>query len=224
MTELYLAACSLPYFFHQICPKIQGAGPGLPPSTAFPLSVRAASRFPGRGHSIAIAIAIAMGLKKLGPQGPPGATRGHLSLKYSILLVEDARLFYFLPTQKVSIVLMHIYSHNPSKSTTPSIIQLSSQTAMALHRSSSDASSAKKGLRGPGTRDRMRAGTPFPRGPKVSDNHMGMLRYGTHQLFAHITHHSTFSLLFSPSLSITWSTSQTFTEVKQPPVDRQSIH
>ena len=36
----------------------------------------------------------------------------------------------------------------------------------------------QKGLRGPGTRDRMRAGTPFPRASKVSDNHMGRLRYG----------------------------------------------
>ena len=44
---------------------------------------------------------------------------------------------------------------------------------MALHCSSSDASSAKKGLRGPGTRDRMRAGPPFPRGPKVSDKSHG---------------------------------------------------
>ena len=34
----------------------------------------------------------------------------------------------------------------------------------------------QRGLRGPGTRDRMRAGTTIPRAQKVSDNHMELLR------------------------------------------------
>ena len=145
MTESYLAALPRYHTFCPSCPKIQGAGPGLPPATALPLSVRAAGRFPGHN----IAIAHRNRCNRNGAQkswGHRGHTRGQLSLKYSNSAGGRCLFQFFGCTEKYQYASCTVtrYSHSPSKFTTPSIIQLFSQTAMAFHCSSSDPSSAKR--------------------------------------------------------------------------------